>query len=164
MIDQQGFRLNVGIIIINAQDKLFWGKRVGHNAWQFPQGGLIEGESPEEALYRELKEEIGLNKSDVQILSSSKNWLKYRLPRQFIRSHSKPRVIGQKQKWFLLRLLSPDSHIRLDLSSKPEFEAWRWVNYWYPVREVIYFKRYVYKRVLREFESIVFTQSPKTSD
>lgn len=156
MIDKDGFRENVGIILANKDNYLFWARRLGHDAWQFPQGGTAEGESAEETMYRELLEEVGLEHDDVEVLGSTKEWLKYRLPDQYIRHYSTPLCIGQKQKWFLLRLLSSDQKIRLDISESPEFDSWRWVEYWYPVRQIISFKRQVYRRALQELEPLLF--------
>lgn len=154
MIDEDGFRHNVGIILINADGRLFWGRRVGQEAWQFPQGGLQEGESLEEALYRELHEEVGVCSSDVNILKMSDHWFSYRLPRRLVRDAT-PACIGQKQKWFLLRLTGSESAIKLDISIKPEFDHWMWVNYWFPLHQVVNFKREVYRQALLEFAPIV---------
>lgn len=151
MIDADGFRPNVGIMLANAQGQLLWARRVGgHNAWQFPQGGICSGESPEQALYRELHEEIGLTHDAVQVLASTKGWLRYRLPRRFVRDDQRPVCIGQKQKWFLLRLLKDDQSVQLNLNEKPEFDHWQWVSYWYPLNQVISFKREVYRRAMKE--------------
>lgn len=152
MIDEEGFRANVGIVISNKQGSLLWAKRIGQEAWQFPQGGIKQGESPEEALYRELDEEVGLQREHVRILHQTRDWLKYRLPRNFIRRHSLPVCIGQKQKWFLLGLEVPEQEIDLTRSAQPEFDAWRWVEYWHPLQEVIDFKREVYRQALQELE------------
>lgn len=149
-IDSDGFRPNVGMIIANHNGQLLWARRVGsQDAWQFPQGGINPSEKPEQALYRELNEEVGLNDSDVRVVSVTKGWLRYRLPKRFIR-RQKPRCVGQKQKWYLLELLSDQSVIDLMASEKPEFEAWQWVSYWYPLSQVVDFKRDVYRRALRE--------------
>ncbi len=152
LVDRAGYRLNVGIILMNESGRVFWGKRQGHEAWQFPQGGLAPGETPTEALFRELREEIGLDKEDVTILGVTKRWLKYRLPKQYLRHGSKPLVIGQKQKWFLLKLRSSEQKIRLDLSDTPEFDSWRWVDYKEPADLVIFFKKQVYVQALKELE------------
>lgn len=150
MIDADGFRPNVGIILSNAEGKLLWAKRIGQNAWQFPQGGIQEGESPEDALYRELAEEVGLLPEHVEVLGSTERWLRYRLPRRFIRRGKKPLCIGQKQKWYMLRLVAEEDKVRFDSTDTPEFDGWRWVEYWYPIREVVFFKRDVYRRALQE--------------
>ena len=151
VIDDKGFRLNVGIVLAGPDDRVFWGRRLGRrNAWQFPQGGIMPDESPEEALYRELEEETGLEVGDVELLASTRGWLSYRLPRRFRRTNSRPLCIGQRQKWFLLRLVADEQRIDLERSGNPEFRDWRWVHYWYPVRRVVHFKRGVYVRALRE--------------
>lgn len=152
IVDKAGYRLNVGIILLNASNRLFWGKRVGHDAWQFPQGGLGTGETLTEAMFRELREEVGLEPKDVEIVAVTKRWHNYRLPKQFLRTNSKPLVIGQKQKWYLLRILCSDQKIRLDLSDSPEFDSWRWIDFSEPQKHVIFFKKQVYVQVLKEFE------------
>jgi putative (di)nucleoside polyphosphate hydrolase len=151
VIDQDGFRPNVGIIIFNDEGKLLWAKRVGQNAWQFPQGGIQKHESPEEAAFRELYEEVGLFPDDVEIVATTKSWLAYLLPRKFIRQNAQPVCIGQKQKWFLFKLLSDASNICFDRTDKPEFDRWCWISYWKPLDKVIPFKRDVYTRALKEF-------------
>jgi len=168
VIDVDGFRSNVGIILTNPQGQILWARRIGgQNAWQFPQGGIQKNESPEEALYRELTEEIGLKEKDVDILACTQGWLRYRLPKNFIRHQSKPVCVGQKQKWFLLRHLSDENRICLDSEEDVEFDQWRWVSYWYPLDQVISFKRDVYRRALKElapafcdFEKSMFTNKP----
>ena len=151
MIDSDGFRPNVGIMVSNDRGQVLWARRVGgQDAWQFPQGGIDEGETPENALYRELEEEIGLQRSSVEILASTRGWLRYRLPKRFVRRGQNPVCIGQKQKWYLLRLVAKESSIRLDLNSKPEFDHWRWVSYWYPLDQVVSFKKEVYRRAMKE--------------
>ena len=132
-----------------------WARRYGQHSWQFPQGGSNPGESPEQAMYRELFEEVGLSRKDVRILASTRNWLRYKLPKRLVRWDTKPVCIGQKQKWFLLQLVGNDSDINMQTSSTPEFDGWRWVSYWYPVRQVVSFKRDVYRRVMKEFASVV---------
>lgn len=158
MIDSQGYRANVGIILCNREGRLLWARRLGQDSWQFPQGGIKRNETPEQALYRELREEVGLEPGDVEILSTTRGWLRYRLPKRFIRFHSRPLCIGQKQRWFMLRLLAEDEAVRLDRSDKPEFEEWRWVDYWLPLQEIVFFKRRVYEKALQEFERVLFPE------
>jgi putative (di)nucleoside polyphosphate hydrolase len=158
MIDENGFRANIGIIIMNSNANLLWARRLGQNAWQFPQGGVQPGETPEEALYRELYEELGLIPEDVKIMGSTQEWLHYRIPDAYLRHDSKPLCIGQKQKWYLLKLLSNNERICFDRTGEPEFDAFRWVSYWYPIKRAIFFKRQVYKRALKEFVPLVFDE------
>ena len=156
MIDSDGFRPNVGIILANQHNEVLWARRIGQDSWQFPQGGIKANESPEQALFRELHEEIGLSSSDVEIVAATKGWLRYRLPKKMIRHHSRPVCVGQKQKWFLLRMLSPDHHVSMDRSASPEFDGWQWVSYWYPLGQVVSFKREVYRRAMRELSTDLF--------
>lgn len=150
MVDEDGFRPNVGIILADDHGKLLWARRLGNqDAWQFPQGGIKDSEAPEVALYREMAEEIGLEQQDVEVLGVTQGWLRYRLPKRLIRDQE-PRCIGQKQKWFLLRLLSEKSQISFEHSATPEFDGLAWVSYWYPLGQVVSFKRDVYRRALKE--------------
>lgn len=158
MIDKAGYRFGVGIILLNDKRQVFFAKRVGMAAWQFPQGGMKEAETPEETMYRELKEEIGLNPDDVEILAASRRWLRYRLPGRLVRHYARPLCIGQKQKWFLLRLANPDAVVNLNANGDPEFDAWSWVSYWYPLREVVTFKRRVYVMALKEFAKVALAK------
>jgi len=135
-----------------------WARRLGQDSWQFPQGGIKRHETPEQALYRELQEEIGLQPEDVEVIGCTQSWLRYKLPRRFIRFHSRPLCIGQKQRWYVLRLVSGDEAVRLDLSEQPEFDEWRWVDYWLPLKEIVFFKRRVYERALRELEPLLFPE------
>ena len=162
MIDDDGYRPNVGIVICNRQGQVMWARRFGQHSWQFPQGGINPGESAEQAMYRELFEEVGLSRKDVRILASTRNWLRYKLPKRLVRWDTKPVCIGQKQKWFLLQLVSGDAEINMQTSSTPEFDGWRWVSYWYPVRQVVSFKRDVYRRVMKEFVSAVMSLQENT--
>jgi len=150
MIDSDGFRPNVGIILANQCGQVLWAKRIGQDAWQFPQGGINDDETPEQAMFRELYEEVGLQPTDVRVLACTRGWLRYRLPRRLVRKDSRPLCVGQKQKWFLLELVSPDELVRVDLSESPEFDDWRWVSYWFPVGRVVAFKRDVYRRAMKE--------------
>lgn len=157
-IDSEGYRANVGIILSNDDGMVMLAGRVGTKGWQFPQGGMQRDESPEDAMYRELHEEIGLRAEDVTLLASTDDWIKYRLPDKYVRTGSKPLCIGQKQRWFLLRLTAPEDQLRFDASDTPEFDRWRWVEFWRPVNEVIYFKRRVYARALHELGPHLYPQ------
>lgn len=156
VIDREGFRANVGIILCNDKGRLLWARRIGQKSWQFPQGGIQPDETAEEALYRELKEEVGLNPEDVELVGQTKGWLRYRLPKRFIRYRSQPLCVGQKQRWFMLRLIGGEDRVQLDLSGDPEFDDWRWVEYWKPLDEIVFFKRRVYERALKELEGLLF--------
>jgi len=151
-IDKDGFRANVGIVLVRDPGEVFLGGRVGGRGWQFPQGGINRGERIDDALFRELKEEIGLDREDVEVLGSTRGWLRYRLPRQYVRD----RCIGQKQRWYLLKLKADESKLRFDSTGLPEFDRWRWADYWTPVREVVYFKRRVYVRALHDLGPLLF--------
>lgn len=155
MIDAEGYRLNVGIILCNAEGRLFWAKRIGQPSWQFPQGGIQEDESPEQAMFRELSEEVGLRPEHVQIIGSTRGWLRYRLPKRLIRVGCPQVCIGQKQIWFLLRMRCDETAVQLNLSEHPEFDHWQWVDYWYPLRAVVSFKRHVYWQALHELEPLL---------
>jgi putative (di)nucleoside polyphosphate hydrolase len=156
LIDAQGYRANVGIILADPSGQLFWARRRGQSSWQFPQGGIQESETPEDALFRELGEEIGLSAGHVQILGCTRRWMRYRLPHRYQRRDLVPLCIGQKQIWFMLRFTGDEAAVRLDIGEIPEFDSWRWVDYWHPVEEVIFFKRGVYQRALSELAPLVF--------
>jgi putative (di)nucleoside polyphosphate hydrolase len=148
VIDPDGYRPNVGIVLVRDGGDVFWARRVHRDGWQFPQGGMRSDETPLEAMYRELAEETGLAPEHVEVLGSTPGWLRYRLPRRFVRRDERPTCIGQKQVWFLLRLVGRDDDVRLDASERPEFDRWRWVDFWYPALHVVAFKRPVYRRAL----------------
>lgn len=155
VIDTDGFRANVGIVLMHGP-QVFLGRRTGGRGWQFPQGGVRVGETPEEALYRELDEEVGLDRGRVELLGQTSHWLRYRLPPRFIRRNQRPLCIGQKQRWFLLRLTGDEVRFDFGRTAQPEFDQWRWTSFWEPVREVIYFKRRVYARALTELAAVAF--------
>lgn len=156
MLDREGFRPNVGIILVNGRNEVFWGKRIREHSWQFPQGGIKHGESPEQAMYRELQEEIGLRQEHVRILGRTRDWLRYEVPKQWIRREWRNTYRGQKQIWFMLRLTGRDTDVSLRASDHPEFDAWRWSDYWVPLDAVIEFKRGVYQQALTELSRYVF--------
>ena len=163
MIDPDGFRPNVGIILSNIEGRLLWARRVGQDAWQFPQGGMRSYETPTEAMYRELAEEVGLQPEQVDVIGETRGWLRYRLPRQYMRHSSRPLCVGQKQVWFLLRILCDDQDVCLDQSEKPEFDHWCWVDYWHPLKEVVSFKRNVYRQALNEQAPLLFPEGVPAS-
>jgi putative (di)nucleoside polyphosphate hydrolase len=157
-IDEQGFRANVGIILIDRASRVLIAGRRGRGGWQFPQGGIRPGEEVEAAMFRELREEVGLEPADVEVVGATEGWLKYRLPERYIRRERTPLCIGQKQRWYLLELTGAVERVRFDLTPDPEFDRCRWVDYWRPVKEVVYFKRPVYVRALQELGPLAFPQ------
>ncbi|NOT17371.1 MAG: RNA pyrophosphohydrolase [Sulfuriferula sp.] len=161
MIDKDGYRPNVGIILCNARNEVFWGKRVRQHAWQFPQGGIDHGESPEQAMYRELMEEVGLAPEHVRILGRTQNWLRYDVPKHWSRRDCRGHYRGQKQIWFLLRLTGRDCDVCLRASTHPEFDAWRWNNYWVSMDTVVEFKRDVYRAALSELAHYLDRDHPR---
>ena len=150
MLDREGFRPNVGIILLNQRNQVFWGKRIRTHSWQFPQGGIKHGESPEQAMFRELHEEVGLRPDHVRIVARTRDWLRYEVPQHFIRRDARGHYRGQKQIWFLLQLTGRDCDMNLRATNHPEFDAWRWNEYWVPLEAVIEFKRGVYETALTE--------------
>ncbi len=152
MIDKNGYRLNVGMILINNQNLVFWGKRKGEDSWQFPQGGLHENETIEDGMFRELKEELGLPKEHVQIIHHTQDWLYYDVPAIYNRPNNHG-YKGQKQIWYLLLLTGKDHHINVKSHVEQEFDAWRWIDYWTTAESVISFKRNVYQAALNELSN-----------
>jgi putative (di)nucleoside polyphosphate hydrolase len=150
MLDREGFRPNVGIVLLNQRNQVFWGKRIRTHSWQFPQGGIKYGESPEQAMFRELHEEVGLRPEHVRIVGRTRDWLRYEVPDHYIRRDARGHYKGQKQIWFLLQLIGRDSDMNLRATDHPEFDAWRWNDYWVPLEMVIEFKRQVYELALTE--------------
>ena len=159
VIDRDGYRPNVGIILCNSKNEVFWGKRVREHSWQFPQGGINPGESPEVAMYRELHEEVGLHQQHVKILGRTREWLRYEVPDHWIRREWRGNYRGQKQIWFLLRLVGRDCDVCLRATEKPEFDAWRWHDYWVPTEAVVEFKREVYQKAQSELVRFLESQN-----
>jgi putative (di)nucleoside polyphosphate hydrolase len=160
VIDSDGFRTNVGIVLMRSGGESCIGRQVGGRGWQFPQGGVLAGEGLRAAAFRELHEEVGLSPSDVELIGQTSHWLRYRLPAKYVRRNRHPMCIGQKQRWFLMRLKRDDAQFDYGLTGEPEFDQHRWVSFWEPVREVIYFKRAVYVRALTELASLAFPDGP----
>jgi putative (di)nucleoside polyphosphate hydrolase len=149
LIDGDGYRANVGIIVANGRGQVLWARRIGQDAWQFPQGGINANESVEEALYRELKEETGLDPDQVEIAGCTRGWLRYKLPKRMLHQNSSS-FVGQKQRWYLLKMLAEDDAVSFEYSNTPEFDHWRWVSYWYPLGQVVSFKQEVYRKAMKE--------------
>ncbi len=146
-IMHSGYRPNVGILLAH-KGQLFWGHRIDGKGWQLPQGGIHSREEPRQAMYRELHEEVGLQPEQVHLLGEMDNWLEYRIPESRRVAHD---IVGQRQKWFLLQLKSPHDLPQLDMHNSPEFDQWQWVSYWYPLGQVVPFKRAVYRACLNYF-------------
>jgi putative (di)nucleoside polyphosphate hydrolase len=155
MIDKDGYRPNVGIILCNRHGQVFWARRCSRDGWQFPQGGIKHNETAEQALYRELYEEIGLKASHVEVIGRTRDWLRYEIPKQYVRTLRQHPFKGQKQIWFLLRLIGQERDVRLDASKAPEFDEWRWVDYWSPLEFIVDFKREVYYSALTELAPLI---------
>ncbi len=150
-----GYRPNVGIILSNNQGQVFWARRISGDGWQFPQGGLNPHESLIDGMYRELLEETGIHQQQVQLLAHTNSWLHYDLPKRYLRrkdGHGRSNFKGQKQIWFMLRLLEEDIQPNFELADKPEFDHWEWINYWYALDHIVSFKRDVYQKALSELE------------
>ncbi len=155
MIDENGYRPNVGIILCNRDDHVFWARRSSQDGWQFPQGGIKRSETAEQALFRELREEIGLDRDHVELIGRTRDWLHYDIPRRYLRTARHTQFRGQKQIWFLLRLVAQDENVRLDTTEDPEFDSWRWVDYWSPLDNIVEFKRRVYEQALTELAPLL---------
>jgi putative (di)nucleoside polyphosphate hydrolase len=162
MLDRDGFRPNVGIILLNQKNQVFWGKRIRTHSWQFPQGGIDRGETPEQAMYRELQEEVGLLAEHVRVVARTRDWLRYEVPDRYIRKDARGHYKGQKQIWFLLQLVVADHALNLRASTHPEFDAWRWNDYWVPLDSVVEFKRGVYELALTELSRYLPRPEPRT--
>ena len=149
MSSQEEYRPCVAAVIVGPKNKVLWCQRIDHDGWQFPQGGIDQGESPLEAVLRETKEEVGLEEQDIEIIFETKDWFKYDVPRDKRPKYFRRNVYkGQKQKWFLARLLSDDTKINLHASRPIEFDDWVWSSYWYPLETVVPFKKEVYRQAL----------------
>lgn len=161
MLDRDGFRPNVGIILLNQKNQVFWGKRIRTHSWQFPQGGIDRGESPEQAMFRELHEEVGLQPTHVRVVARTRDWLRYEVPDRYIRRDARGHYKGQKQIWYLLQLVGHDWDLNLRATNHPEFDAWRWHEYWVPLEAVVEFKRGVYEMALIELARFLPRQEPR---
>lgn len=161
MIDSEGYRANVGIVITNNNQQILLAKRYQQDAWQLPQGGIDADETEIQALFRELNEEVGLSPEHVKVIAKTPKWLRYNLPDYHIRHSQKPTCIGQKQVWFLLKLTSDESNIKLNAHSDIEFDNWAWVDYWHPIEAVIDFKKPIYEDMLKALAPVLFANQHK---
>ncbi|MCW5237085.1 RNA pyrophosphohydrolase [Verminephrobacter eiseniae] len=161
MLDRDGFRPNVGIVLLNQKNQVFWGKRIRTHSWQFPQGGIDRGETPEQAMFRELHEEVGLLPDHVRVVARTRDWLRYEVPDRYVRRDARGHYKGQKQIWYLLQLVGHDWNLNLRATNHPEFDAWRWNDYWVPLDVVIEFKRSVYALALTELARYLPRHEPR---
>ena len=150
------YRPCVGLMILNAEGKIFAGKRIDGavEAWQMPQGGVDDGETPQQAALRELGEETGLSSEHVRIIGESAGWIPYDLPENLVGKLWGGRFRGQTQKWFALRLAVADDAIDI-ATEEPEFSEWRWMEGPALLQAIVPFKRDVYNRVLAEFAPLI---------
>ena len=153
-IAQLPYRRNVGVMLANRRGEVFVGQRLDNDqaAWQMPQGGIDQGESPRDAALRELFEETGVAPALVTIEAETDGWLPYELPVDLVPKIWKGRYRGQEQKWFLMRFQGADSDIDI-ATEHPEFSSWRWLSPDDLVAHIVPFKRKVYERVLAQFAS-----------
>lgn len=153
-----GYRPNIGIVLMNRFGKVLWARRSRRDGWQFPQGGIKRHETIEEALFRELYEEIGLGDHQVNMLAHTSGWLRYDLPSSYPRrTHQRGNTPfrGQKQIWCLLGLRGDDSQVCLSASERPEFDKWVWADWWSAVQQIVDFKRPVYESVWMELNPVI---------
>ncbi len=152
--DQGKYRLGVGIMLINNDNKVFVGQRVQESSetWQMPQGGIDEGEGPDEAVMRELNEEVG--SVNIEIVAESRGWYSYDIPKELIPMWWDGKFVGQKQKWFLMRFLGNDKEININ-TEIPEFINWKWVNIGELPNIIVPFKRKLYQSLIAEFKPVM---------
>jgi putative (di)nucleoside polyphosphate hydrolase len=148
------YRRGVGIVLFNKDGLVFAGRRKGihSEAWQMPQGGIDEGESPEQAVMRELEEETGTNKA--KIVAKTLDWLSYDLPENLINVTWNGQFRGQIQKWFAIRFLGSDKDINISAFEKPEFIEWQWLEISDLLRYIVPFKHQLYKDIISEFKDL----------
>jgi len=150
------YRQGVGAVLFNAMGEVFLGRRFGvryPNAWQMPQGGIDDGETPAAAVLRELEEETGTAKAEI--IAEKKDWLSYDLPNRLVGVSWGGKYRGQTQKWFALRFTGADADFNLEAHDHPEFCEWRWVDFSQLPDLAVPFKRRLYGSVLREFSPLV---------
>lgn len=141
-------------MLIDAHGRVFVARRndMISEAWQMPQGGIDEGETPRQAAMRELKEEIGTDAAEI--VAETKDWLTYDLPAELVPKIWGGRYRGQKQKWFLLRFTGRDSDIDID-TDHPEFLEWKWAPLESLPELIVPFKRKLYRDLLEEFGPLI---------
>ena len=150
---EKNYRPCVGIVLIN-NGSIFAGQRLDYksDAWQMPQGGIEENESPIRAAIRELKEETGINKKHINIILESKNWINYDLPKELIPKLWNGKFVGQSQKWFAMEFLGSDSDVNIN-TKNPEFSKWQWMTKNKLLESIVPFKKRVYENLLSQFSA-----------
>ena len=150
---EKSYRPCVGIVLIN-NGSIFAGQRLDYqsNAWQMPQGGIEENETPLRAAVRELKEETGIKKKNVKIILESKNWINYDLPKELIPKLWNGKFVGQSQKWFAMEFLGSDSDVNIN-TKNPEFSKWQWMTKNKLLESIVPFKKRVYENILSQFSA-----------
>ena len=141
-------------MILNDDNKILVGKRMDHPSghWQMPQGGIDENENPEEAVWREMHEEIGTK--NAKMIKKSAHWINYEIPSETLKTLPwGDKFIGQTQKWFAFRFKGSDEEINVG-TENPEFSEWRWTNHNLLVENIVPFKRNTYKIILDEFKDL----------
>lgn len=152
---KEGYRPNVAMVVLNSKNKVLICRRTNTKTWQFPQGGVDDNENLEKAMYRELLEEVGLRKDDVQYIGESEDTIIYDIPQTIRSKVLGGKFKGQEQKWFLLRIKNDDHEIRLDYEAFPEFDTFEWVSFWQPIDRIVDFKREAYRKALSELRFLI---------
>ena len=153
--NKEGYRPNVAMVVINSMNKVLICRRKNTRTWQFPQGGIDNGEDIKKAMYRELSEEIGLSKADVSLVGESEGTITYDIPKTIRSKVLGGKFKGQEQKWFLLKIKKDNTEIKLDNEAFPEFDKYEWVSFWQPLNRIVDFKREAYREALSELRFLI---------
>ena len=153
--NNEGYRPNVAMVVINSTNKVLICRRKNTKTWQFPQGGIDNGEDIKKAMYRELSEEVGLSKDDVSLVGESEGTITYDIPKTIRSKVLGGKFKGQEQKWFLLKLNKDNCEIKLDNEAYPEFDKYEWVSFWQPLNRIVDFKREAYRKALSELRFLI---------
>jgi len=153
--NNEGYRPNVAMVVINSMNKVLICRRKNTRTWQFPQGGIDNGEDIKKAMYRELSEEVGLSKADVSLVGESEGTITYEIPKTIRSKVLGGKFKGQEQKWFLLKLNKDNCEIKLDNEAFPEFDKYEWVSFWQPLNRIVDFKREAYRKALSELRFLI---------